>query len=101
MGKRIDIPPDFLAPNRFPGPSLPLLTVACWACEACRLKTVGWPAVRWRERRANVSAMHNADGFDPPPEVRAIEVSAARKGGCNRGSSIVVICVCSQVKENW
>jgi len=34
--KRGKIPPDFLAPNRFLGPSLALFTAPCCACEAWR-----------------------------------------------------------------
>ena len=34
--RRGSLPPDFLAPNLFPGPSLALLTDPCALCDACR-----------------------------------------------------------------
>lgn len=91
----MSLPPDLFAPKRFPGPSLALLTAPCWACEACRtnvklmdLDVFLVMRVRWANASLRLACW--------PPLLavfRAIDVSAARRGGCNRGRSIAVFCV--------
>ena len=80
-----NIPPDFLAPRRFPGPSFALLTAPCWACDACRTNVkTGLEAIM--ESWPNASLRQT---FELPTEAdRPIDVSAARIGCCDRGSSI-------------
>lgn len=80
-----DIPPDFLAPRRFPGPSFALLTAPCWAWLACRTN-VRTGEEAFIESRPNASLRQTCElpaEFDRP-----IDVSAARTGCCDRGSSI-------------
>ena len=80
-----------MAPSRFPGPSLALLTAPCCACDAWRTKIRGLSASAAKE-----SFRHVVDV--PEGAERAIEVIAARSGGCNRGTSIVLLC-CSSVRS--
>jgi hypothetical protein len=72
-GREGDVPPDFLAPSRFPGPSLALLTAPCCACDAWWTKIRGLSASAAKE-----SFRHVVDV--PEGAERAIEVIAARSG---------------------
>jgi hypothetical protein len=79
----LNAPPDFFAPNLFPGPSFALFTAPCCACDACRTK------VKTGEGFLIESCAKTSVRLACVPG-RVIDVIAARNGGCNRGSSIGV-----------
>lgn len=82
-----DIPPDFFAPRRLPGPSLPLLTAPCWAWVACRTK-VREGVEAFIDNKPNASLRQTCE---LPIEVdRLIDKSADRSGCCDCWSSIAV-----------
>ena len=81
----LNIPPDFFAPSRFPGPSFALLTAPCWACDACRMNVKTGEEV-FIESWPNDSLRQTCEL--PAEADRLIDVSAARNGCCDRGSSI-------------
>src|SRR3954462_1547957 len=51
------LPPVFLAPNLFPGPSFALLTAPCAACDACRTEMRG-ASVFFMDSLAKASLRH-------------------------------------------
>lgn len=86
-------PPDFFAPNLFPGPSFALFTAPCCACDACRTNIN--PVAGFNESCAKASLIPVC-----VPD-RAIDVRAARNGGCNRGSSIGVCLLLSSRNSSF
>lgn len=87
--KAMDVPPDFLAPSLFPGPSFALFTAPCALWEACRTFPNLVPA-RHTLSCAKASLRATCGCVEDP--TRPIEAIAARNGGCNRGSSMRLLC---------
>jgi hypothetical protein len=86
----IGVPPDFLAPSLFPGPSFALFTAPCALWEACRI----FPNLVLARHTLSCpnASLRAACGCVEGP-TRPIEAIAARKGGCKRGSSMRLLYV--------